>query len=68
MNWKQAAANVRWNIRPFINGKYHGSSSTDHFDNVNPATETVLCQVPIGSAADIDQAVSAARIESGLAL
>ena len=61
MNWKQSAAAVRWNIQPFIDGRYRPSRSTELFDNINPATETVLCQVPIGSAADVDEAVRVAR-------
>ena len=60
-NWKQAAAAVRWNIQPFISGRYRPSSSTERFDNINPATETALCQVSAGSAADIDEAVHVAR-------
>jgi acyl-CoA reductase-like NAD-dependent aldehyde dehydrogenase len=61
MNWKQLAAGVRWNIQPFINGRYRPSSSTERFDNINPATETTLCQVPAGSAEDVDEAVRVAR-------
>ncbi len=61
MNWKEAAAAVRWNIQPFIDGRYRPSQSSDLFDNINPATETVLCQVPVGSAADVDEAVRVAR-------
>ena len=61
MKWKDAAAAIRWNIRPFISGRYQRSSSAELFDNVNPATETALCRVPIGDTADIDEAVRAAR-------
>lgn len=61
MNWTESAAAVRWNIQPFIDGRYRPSSATDRFDNVNPATEMVLCQVSTGSAADVDEAVRVAR-------
>jgi acyl-CoA reductase-like NAD-dependent aldehyde dehydrogenase len=61
MHWDQAAAAVEWNIRPFIGGRYVSSSSRESFDNVNPATETVLCRAPAGAAADIDEAVDLAR-------
>ena len=61
MNWNESAAAVSWNIQPFINGRYRASSSSEFFDNVNPATETTLCRVPIGNAADIDEAVRVAR-------
>src|SRR5687767_3041753 len=61
MNWKEAAAAVRWNIQPFINGRYRPSDSKERIDNINPATETVLCQIPAGDAADVDEAVHVAR-------
>lgn len=61
MSWKSSAAAVRWRIQPFIAGRYRASVATQVFDNVNPATESTLCQVPIGSAADIDEAVRVAR-------
>lgn len=61
MNWKQSAAALQWNIRPFIDGRYRPSASSEFFDNVNPATESSLCQAPVGAAADVDQAVSVAR-------
>jgi acyl-CoA reductase-like NAD-dependent aldehyde dehydrogenase len=61
MNWKQLAAGVSWKIEPFINGRYRRSTSTELFDNINPATETILCRVPVGNAADIDEAVRIAR-------
>lgn len=61
MNWRESAAALRWNIQPFIAGRYRASRSTGLFENINPATESILCQAPIGSAADIDQAVRAAR-------
>jgi acyl-CoA reductase-like NAD-dependent aldehyde dehydrogenase len=61
MNWKAAASAVRWNVQPFIGGRCRPSASTELFDNVNPATETVLCRVPVGNKADIDDAVRVAR-------
>jgi acyl-CoA reductase-like NAD-dependent aldehyde dehydrogenase len=61
MSWKESAKAVAWNIRPFINGRYKTSGSTESFDNINPTTETTLCRVPVGNSADIDQAVRAAR-------
>lgn len=61
MNWRETAAAVIWNIRPFIDGRYKVSASTEQFENVNPATEAILCQVPVGNSADIDDAVRVAR-------
>jgi acyl-CoA reductase-like NAD-dependent aldehyde dehydrogenase len=61
MSWKELAAATRWNIQPFISGKYRRSSAAETFDNINPATETVLCRVPIGNGSDVDEAVRVAR-------
>jgi acyl-CoA reductase-like NAD-dependent aldehyde dehydrogenase len=61
MNWKTAAAAVRWNLQPFIDGRYRPSSTEDDFDNINPASEALLCQVAVGSAEDVDAAVKVAR-------
>lgn len=61
MNWKDSAAAVRWNIQTFINGRYRPSASTELFDNINPAGETTLCRMAVGSSEDIYEAVSVAR-------
>ena len=61
MNWKTAAAAVRWNIQPFIDGHYHPSASAELFAKINPATETVLYRAPVGDPVDIDAAVRVAR-------
>lgn len=58
---KEAAQAVRWNIRPFIGGRYRDSSAQEPYDNINPATETVLCRYPAGNAADVNAAVRTAR-------
>ena len=61
MDWKVSASAVQWNVQPFIGGRYRASRSTDLFDDVNPATETTLCSIPVGHSADIDEAVRVAR-------
>lgn len=61
MNWTESAAAVRWKIEPFIGGEYRRSSGGDSFDDINPATETPLCRVSVGGAADVDEAVRVAR-------
>lgn len=61
MDWRDAAVGIRWNIRPFIDGRYCPSASAKFFDNMNPATETSLCQVAVGAPADVDDAVRIAR-------
>lgn len=50
-----------------IGGEFRSAVSGKTFSTVNPATETVICEVAEGDAADIDLAVRAARIafESG---
>jgi aldehyde dehydrogenase (NAD+) len=51
----------------FIGGQWRGSVSGKTFPTINPATGQTMCQVAAGDAADIDQAVQAARkaLESG---
>jgi acyl-CoA reductase-like NAD-dependent aldehyde dehydrogenase len=61
MNWRELAVAVDWNVRPFINGRYRTSASTELFDNINPASEATLCRFAVGNAADVDQAVRIAR-------
>lgn len=60
-DWKAAAASVRWNVVPFIDGAYRPSLSDDVFEDINPASEESLCEVAVGSAADVEAAVQAAR-------
>ncbi|HEY4214135.1 MAG TPA: aldehyde dehydrogenase family protein [Steroidobacteraceae bacterium] len=61
MNWKDSVTTIRWNVRPFIDGRYRSSNSTEFFNNINPATETTLCQIAVGDSSDIDEAVRVAR-------
>lgn len=46
--------------RHFIGGKGHDGYSRELYDNLAPATDDVLCQVPVGGQAEIDAAVDAA--------
>ena len=48
-------------LRNFIGGEWVESSATSHHEVVNPATGEVLGQTPLSGAADVDQAVAAAR-------
>jgi acyl-CoA reductase-like NAD-dependent aldehyde dehydrogenase len=61
MNWQDFVDSVRWNIQPFINGKYRPSTSAELFDNIDPSTEKVLCKFAVGNAADVNEAVRVAR-------
>src|SRR5690554_6238371 len=45
----------------FIGGRWRPAASGQTLDVYNPATAEVICRVPAGEAADIDDAVSAAR-------
>jgi acyl-CoA reductase-like NAD-dependent aldehyde dehydrogenase len=51
-----------WNVQPLINGKYRPSSSVDSIDDINPADETSLCRIPVGSEMDVDEAVRISRL------
>jgi acyl-CoA reductase-like NAD-dependent aldehyde dehydrogenase len=48
-------------LRPFIAGRHVESHGDDVMTSVNPATEQVLWQLPVGDPHDIDDAVRAAR-------
>lgn len=61
MDWKQSAAAIRWKIQPFIDGRYRPSAAAEVVDNLNPATETVLCHFGAGSQEDVEGAVRSAR-------
>ncbi len=61
MSWTERAAAVSWQVEPFVDGRYRASTTTETYENVNPATETVLCEVTQGSAEDVDEAVRVAR-------
>jgi acyl-CoA reductase-like NAD-dependent aldehyde dehydrogenase len=61
VNWNQRASQVRWNIRPFLDGRYRSSSSQESFETVNPSTEEALCRVVVGTSVDADEAVRIAR-------
>ena len=48
-------------LRNFIGGEWVESSAASHHEVVNPATGEVLGQTPLSGAAEVDQAVAAAR-------
>ncbi len=45
----------------FIDGKFVAPSTGKYFDSVNPATEGKLTEIALGTTADVDLAVKAAR-------
>jgi acyl-CoA reductase-like NAD-dependent aldehyde dehydrogenase len=48
-------------LRTFVDGRHHDSAGGDSMPSVDPTTEQVLWQVPVGDPADVDLAVAAAR-------
>ena len=50
------------NNRMWINGQWVNSDSGEAFSVLNPATEEVLGQVPLGQETDVDKAVQAASM------
>ena len=59
--WMQRADRVRLDVRPFIGGEYRAPTADERFEDINPANEESMAEVPVGSAADIDAAVRSAR-------
>jgi aldehyde dehydrogenase (NAD+) len=49
----------------YINGEWTAPAASRPFDVVNPATEETIAQISLGSAADVDRAVAAARAAFG---
>ena len=52
---------MRNNLQLYIDGTWVQPKSTTVIDVINPADETVVGQVALGDASDVDDAVSAAR-------
>jgi malonate-semialdehyde dehydrogenase (acetylating)/methylmalonate-semialdehyde dehydrogenase len=48
-------------VRNYINGEWQTSASPEYMPLANPATGAPLGSVPMGAAADVDQAVAAAK-------
>ena len=47
-------------LRNFINGQFSDSTSTERFDLIDPATESVYASSPVSNATDVDAAYRAA--------
>ena len=61
----KAAAEMEIYDRLFIDGKWTEPDGGETADLINPATEDVYARVALGTAADVDQAVRAARAAFG---
>lgn len=59
--WLEKARSVRFETHPFIDGGYRHAQSRETFRTENPATGAALAVFADCSAADVDQAVVAAR-------
>lgn len=49
------------NYKMWIGGQWVESASGKTYTDVNPATEEVIAQLPLGGVEDVDRAVEAAR-------
>jgi len=61
IDFHQAAKELSFETRAFIDGKYVNAASGKTFATINPATGLELAQVASCGAEDVDRAVSAAR-------
>src|SRR5690348_14007528 len=48
-------------VKNYVNGEWHSSTGSDHVTVSNPATGDELGKVPVGTRADVDAAVAAAK-------
>ena len=55
-------------LQHYIDGKWTDSEGGRRHEVVNPATEEVVSEVTLGSQADVDKAVAAARRAAATAL
>jgi acyl-CoA reductase-like NAD-dependent aldehyde dehydrogenase len=60
-SWHSKAASVDWDVRPFIDGEYRDPAADATYEDIDPATESALCEVSVGDARDIGAAVASAR-------
>lgn len=67
-DWLAQAEKIEIASRPFIDGHFVDTQTSDTFRNVNPATGATLAEVADCGADDVDRAVRSARrtFESGL--
>lgn len=61
LGWRARSEHLKLRTRAFINGEYRQAASGAEFARVNPATGEVLANVTECEAADVDDAVAAAR-------
>ena len=59
--WKEKAKKIQFPNLAFIDGKFVSAVSGKTFENINPATGIVNCQVAACDKEDVDKAVKIAR-------
>ncbi|MFJ5259816.1 aldehyde dehydrogenase [Streptomyces sp. NPDC088387] len=59
--WREAAGQLAFETRPFIDGTFTEATSGDSFPSVSPRDGTLLAEVQAASAEDVDRAVRSAR-------
>lgn len=55
---------MRNDLKHYINGEWVASTGSETMEVINPATEEVIGQISLGTEADLDKAVQAARAAS----
>src|SRR5580658_2780840 len=58
---RQSPMSAALHTKPFIGGRYVEAASGTRFEDIEPATETILAEVANGGIDDVDHAVKAAR-------
>jgi len=61
INYKSIATKLKFEGRAFINGKYVEAIDGEKFENINPATNEVLCSISKCNHKDVDLAVKVSR-------
>ncbi len=56
--WHAIAAEIKPEVRLFVDGEYVDAVEGGRFESINPATGEVVAEVAAGTAADIDRAVA----------
>jgi len=60
-SWHDKASKLAIESRLFIDGEFRNAVSSQKFETINPADDSIIAAVARGNAADIDLAVAAAR-------
>jgi gamma-glutamyl-gamma-aminobutyraldehyde dehydrogenase len=64
--WHAIAADIKPEVRLFIDGEYVDAVEGGRFESINPATGEVIAEVAAGTAADVDRAVASVIAVDGV--